>query len=181
MFTDNDTTNKQLLLSLFGKLLQTHQNAQFGELATLLAVFHAIRTLHQSAHWQIGGRTSYGDHLLFERLYNDTTTEVDEIAEKLVGLDCPARVDPLTLSFHSAIIIKNFCKAQTNVVNSESIIMRALEAEQNLLSFITIVVESLANRGVLTIGLENMLADMHDGHESHVYLLKQRLDKVGNF
>mgnify|MGYP001603303375 CR=1 FL=1 len=181
MFTDYDTTNKQLLLSLFGKLLQTHQNAQFGELATLLAVFYAVRTLHQTAHWQVGGRTSYSDHLLFERLYNDTASEVDDLAEKLIGLDSPICVDPLTLSFHSAIIIKNFCKSQTNIINSESIVMRALEAEQNLLSFIAIVIEALNGRGVLTIGLENLLADMHDSHERHIYLLKQRLDKVSNF
>lgn len=54
--------------------------------ALYIASLKALALIHQHSHWTAKGVTFYGDHLLFERLYNDTLELLDEAAEKFVGL-----------------------------------------------------------------------------------------------
>src|SRR5574338_1361252 len=54
--------------------------------ALYVATLKAIALIHQHNHWTTKGLTFYGDHLLFERLYNSTLKDVDLAAEKFMGL-----------------------------------------------------------------------------------------------
>jgi hypothetical protein len=50
-------------------------------------------------------------------------------------------------------------------------------AEMNFLAVMKQLCESLKETGLMTHGLDNLLAGIEDAHEGHVYLLKQRVTK----
>src|SRR5271154_7037890 len=54
--------------------------------ALYIATLKAMALIHQHNHWTTKGNAFYGDHLLFERLYNSTLKDLDLAAEKFVGL-----------------------------------------------------------------------------------------------
>lgn len=56
-----------------------------------IATLKAMALIHQNSHWTTKGIPFYGDHLLFERLYNSALEDLDLAAEKFIGLfgdDC---------------------------------------------------------------------------------------------
>lgn len=56
-----------------------------GHMGEALSVMRGLYQYYQKLHWASGGATSYGDHLLFQRLYEDLAKQIDEVAEQLVG------------------------------------------------------------------------------------------------
>jgi len=54
--------------------------------ALYIATLKAIALIHTHNHWLSRGSNFYGQHLLFERLYNATLKDLDLAAEKFVGL-----------------------------------------------------------------------------------------------
>ena len=70
-------------------------------LNSLLTAWAAIRGLHHllwTAHWVSEGDPQYGDHLLYQRLYEARVMEIDGIAEQLVLMGGPAAVNPAQYS-----------------------------------------------------------------------------------
>ena len=51
-----------------------------------LAFLKALKEYYQYCHWVSKGDPYYGDHLLFERLYNEVSGQIDSAAEKFIGL-----------------------------------------------------------------------------------------------
>ena len=51
-------------------------------LVAVLVSLRALALLHQTHHWLSDGPEYYADHLLFERLYNETVEEIDAIGER---------------------------------------------------------------------------------------------------
>jgi DNA-binding ferritin-like protein len=147
-------------------------------LPTALAFLRALSMIHQSHHWLTHGDTYYADHLLFERLYNETVEEVDQVAERAVGLGCP--LDKILPTVQAAIvhhIVKLFCEGETIGEPSvaHSYVESSLKAEKSFLKCLSIIVHEMKEHGELTRGTDNLIAGIEDKHESHVYLLQQRL------
>lgn len=155
--------------SLLENLCEEWSGAEWCELSVLLAATRALAQLHQSHHWQVSGDTFYGDHMLFDKLYTNTNDEVDKIAEKLVGLATPKMVDAVAISAQSYRILSELYDTNKNI--SEC----SLTAEKLYLSTIEFVSTSLYRQNLLTYGLDNLLGDIADKHEEHIYLLKQKL------
>lgn len=143
-------------------------NLEFCELSCLLSVTRALAQLHQTHHWQASGNTFYGDHLMFERIYSDTSDEVDKIAERLVGLTTNDMVDTKTVASQTLRVLEQM------FVESEDSATCSLNAEKVYVKFLSDVSNSLESQGLLTYGVDNLLADMADKHEEHIYLLSQR-------
>lgn len=143
-------------------------NLEFCELSCLLSVTRALSQLHQTHHWQTSGNTFYGDHLLFERIYSDTSEEVDKIAERIVGLSSIDMVDVKIISSQITRILTQL------FVDAEDSAACSLNAEKIYVKFLSDVSDSLESQGLLTYGLDNLLADIADKHEEHIYLLSQR-------
>jgi len=147
-------------------------------LPTALVFVRALAQIHQGHHWLTYGDTYYADHLLFERLYNETAEEADQIAEKAVGLGCPK--DKLHPGLQASLIAKTvhmFCGdglAQQEI-NPHVFMESSLKAEEHFISSLAAIAAEMKNHGELTRGADNLLAGVEDKHESHVYLLKQRL------
>ena len=56
-----------------------------------ISIYITLQTIYKNFHWLTHGTAYYADHLLFERLYNSITEEIDYLVEKMVSLygrDC---------------------------------------------------------------------------------------------
>lgn len=125
---------------------------------------YALYILSQSAHWRAKGEMYYGDHLLFQRIYEGISAEIDLVAEKMLGT---GESDNL-LSPKSIIIGTSKSLTMMTEGSDASALM---VAESKFLSNLATVISS----GGLSEGVQNMLQGIADKHEEHVYLLSRRL------
>jgi DNA-binding ferritin-like protein len=132
----------------------------------LSSYLRALYQLLQWMHWRSKGSPFYGDHLLFQRLYEETSKEMDSIAEKSIGLTNDINVvAPAQNSADAAQLLKGF----------DVTVEGALRAEHGFIELIKRIHDGLGE--LLTDGLDNLLQGIADTHEGHVYLLQQRLSQ----
>jgi DNA-binding ferritin-like protein len=143
-----------------------------GPLAELLTLLQALALMHQAHHWATRGESSYGDHLLFERLYNDIVPEIDAIAERATW-----KSGPSTLDLTSWMLANSLPQAMEFLSSpSETRPAQAsLTAEIRFTQRMGELTEALKVAGGLTRGVDNLLAGIEDTHEKHLYLLNQRM------
>jgi len=131
-------------------------------------VLAALRAIHWNAwdsHWQAKGANSYGDHLLFERIYTQTVPHIDGLAEKMVGSWGDASVDAIAPSTQK--LLAEWAKTSDRV-------KRATEAEHELHRRIFAARKVLEQDNALTMGLDDFLMGVANDHETFIYLLQQR-------
>jgi len=145
----------------------------YSELSVLLVHLRHLQLIHQNHHWTAKGDPFYGDHLLFEGLYNTVTSEIDSVAEKAVGLGTTENVNVQLQVTQVAQLLQGYGMSQT-IPQASELAKRSLAAEMNFLAVINVLLCSLKESCQTTPGLDNMLAGIADVHEKHVYLLKQR-------
>lgn len=139
-------------------------------LQQLLAILRAIHWSHWTAHWQVKGTPSYGDHLLFERLYGALAEEIDGLAEKLVAFYGVEAV-----SAEASIDITHQFIAAYDKGGVGDVYKRALMMELHLQNALKRVYEAVKGSGEMSLGLDDFIMAVANTHETHVYLLRQRL------
>ena len=147
-----------------------------AELSVLLAWLRAVSLIHQTHHWQTEGPTYYADHLLFERLYNESQDAIDSIAERAVGSSPsggPNLVRPAIQASQIAQVVGLFYP-NADPVGASAFPTISLSAEKHLLDVLQILRSRMEIAGRLSIGTDNLLQDIADKHEGFVYLLQQR-------
>lgn len=139
----------------------------------LLHDLQALSLAYQVAHWRTRGATYFSDHQFFQRLYTETSAEIDPVAEKMVGLlGSNLRMDPGTLAKGTLVSLTALRGNGTSLPANFPASM--LEAERVFLRRVDSLIEALRGMGHMTQGVENLLQGIADLHESHVYLLQQR-------
>lgn len=157
------------------ELLLSQWEAQpYSELSVILSWSRALLAVHQSHHWQASADPFYGDHLLFDRVYEGVSADVDRIAEKAVGMGTMELVCPCKISQQVCSILSTLYKFRPGIPQPSDLVCRSLHMERCFLETISLMRASLESKGALTLGVDNMLADLSDKHEGHVFLLKQR-------
>jgi hypothetical protein len=158
------------------KSVKTASSVPGLELPFILATLKAVAGVHQSNHWLTFGSTSYGDHLLFERLYKETDAEIDSIAEKALGVGCPPSfINPIYQAEVVSHIVGEICSGfDPSLDGPEAFVEKSLQAENYFFGKMKGIVAGLKNRDGLTRGVDNLLAGIEDTHEGHIYLLNQR-------
>jgi DNA-binding ferritin-like protein len=144
----------------------TKQASSF-RLASLLCLLRAMHWLHWTNHWTVEGDSFYGDHLLFQRLYEAMPEEIDGLAEKIVATYGAGAVNPVAQAETMAGILRRWEMTQ-------DIRTKALVAERDLQQAVGAIKTSLSATGELSTGLENYLDGLLDAHETNLYLLGQR-------
>lgn len=138
----------------------------------MLGILAMLRTMHwefYTSHWKVKGLSFYGDHLLFARLYGNVEKEFDSWAEKIMGtINQTTGIDSIP---QMGMAIKWLARIE----QIDCCFDRALSLENMFLDGIKECKRSCDSGGLLTIGIENMLDQMFDDHEGHVYLIKQKL------
>lgn len=145
----------------------------FAELSVLLVHLRFLTMVHQTHHWITKGDAFFGDHLLFERLYNETVAEVDALAEKSIGLGGTDNVN-IVLQTSQVMRLVSGYGSSTTLPHPSDLARRSLAAECNFLKTAAIACERMKENSSLSRGLDNLLASIQDTHEGHIYLLKQR-------
>ena len=149
-------------------------DSEWAHLAGFLAITEALQMLLHSHHWQTKGENFYGDHLLYQRLYQDVQAEIDLIGEKLIGV---SQEIGLTNYFKRVKAMEMFLKAVTHSDHSYAVV--SYEAELAYVRLGADLMDHLDQAGLLTRGLEQMLGNIMDKHEEHIYLLDQRVHAAG--
>lgn len=132
---------------------------------TILAYLESAYLYYQSAHWQTKGSDFYGDHLLFQRLYEGIRDEIDSLGEKITGVYSMDHVD-LTKRIKNLDAILDFVNMETI---QKSYISTSLLLENKLLDLL-----KSADSANFSSGVKDLFAGIANTHEGHVYLLKQR-------
>lgn len=161
-----DQKSKQLLK-------QAQEKSQFPlqEILTCRAALQAKIEFSHYAHWISKGENYFADHLLFERIYNESQEDPDPLAEKLIGTlgqeSETKLVDPIPTLKISLQILEQF--------QSEDLPNSLQQISQYLLEQIDSLYHTLEQQNLLSLGLDDFLMQLHDKHETHSYLLQQRL------
>lgn len=135
-----------------------------------VASLRFLYLLHQNCHWTVGGKQFYGDHQLFQRIYEAAGADADLAAEKVIGLfgkEC------MKLDLQGQFM-KAFFEQYGGMEAGCSEL--ALKAEQDFLEFSKKAYDCFKEEGKMTLGLDDMIMAIASNHESTVYLLKQRLE-----
>lgn len=136
---------------------------QFASLE-LLAFLRALHWFHWTAHWQVTG--SYGNHLLFEKMYSQTQEEIDQLAEKCVayfGVSCVNEHDQA----------KKMSEILKWVDDSDDPLQKAIDLEERFQGYILATHEMIMGARMMTIGFDNLVQGIADTHEQHLYWLRQ--------
>lgn len=137
--------------------------------ATLLDVWAALRALHHvlwTLHWQAEGDPAYGDHLLYQRLYEARVEEIDRMAELIAGLFGAATLDPAA-SWQRAGALIDGASAVKGKPATRALALVEATAE-------AIDLADKANTGAHALAANNVLASIADSLDNAAYLLQQR-------
>lgn len=148
-------------------------DSEWAPLAAFLAVTEGLQVVHHSHHWQTKGENFYGDHLLYQRLYEAILPEIDLIGEKLIGVSQDVS---LTNYFKRVKAMEMFLKTVTH--SDQPYVVVSHDAELTYVRLGGELMDQLEQAGLLTRGLEQMLGNILDKHEEHIYLLDQRVKSL---
>lgn len=129
----------------------------------LVAGLRALYLIHQHSHWKSHGMSFYGDHLMFQRIYESAAADADSLAERLIGL---YGNDAMDLAEQSALMSKLTAK-----YTGTDVVANSLKAETDCKNWIGLAIPKLQS---VSPGLDNLLRDIYDNREGNLYLLKQR-------
>jgi DNA-binding ferritin-like protein len=139
----------------------------------LVAVHVALEVeqmLFHAYHWRSKGQDYYGDHLLYQRLYQDRALEIDRIGEVLVALGGAESVLPnITVVGMQDLIARVEATKGADAVKGLALVnetLRRINAANDLVG---------ANTYALSVN--NVLAGFADKHLEALYLLKQRSER----
>ena len=156
-------------------LFITYGDAKYAELGVYIDLLRALSLLHHTHHWQSQGSQFYGDHLLYQRLYELADGQIDGVGEKAVGLGSPE----LVMSRHSLENMRRYIEAleDADMMDAPALKMakRSLLAEKSFITAGEKLMDQLKSKGLLTRGVEQLLGTILDTHEGVLYLLKQRV------
>jgi len=136
----------------------------------LLGVWAAVRAEHQlfwTYHWRSKGAPYYGDHLLWQRLYEARVPEIDRMAEVIMAIGGPSAVDPM----RSWVAVSDIINRSENLGPTDP--ARGVALVADTLNRIDAANEMLAG-AANTLAINNVLAGFADKHLEALYLLRQR-------
>jgi DNA-binding ferritin-like protein len=144
------------------------------ELKRYLAIMKALQNYYQHAHWISKGDPFYGDHLLFERLYNSLFQEIDSLAEKMVGLGGDHFVCIKAVMSITSKILEHVPEMTENTLGYE-LAQSGLKMEKLFLAYTKKIYSKMKEDKSITLGFDDLLMSFYNSHEGNVYLLKQRV------
>lgn len=137
--------------------------------AEYVGMLQGLTVIHQTAHWTTKGNNYYGEHLLFDRLYESVEDDLDLAAEKLIGIFGVKFMDPKKHAEYTKNIVDEY--------DNKDLTERSLEAEVAFLSFSEDLYEKIKDNDDMTLGLDDLIMSICSKHEENIYLLRQQASK----
>lgn len=151
-------------------------------LCELLAVLRGIHWHAWTTHWKTSGPDFYGDHLLFQRIYESTSedgggpdisAETDGLGERIVALYGPSGID--------AVRVQERALAHLKGIVGQDPIQGALALEKEALRLGAKAAGLTVNLPPeYSVNLDNYLRSLVDERSTVIYLLQQRLGHSPN-
>lgn len=139
---------------------------KLSAMQALLAILRSAHWSHWTSHWQVQGMTSYGDHILMEKLYTGLVEEIDTLAEKIVGEFGGSAIDAVD---QAQLMAANLI---TQSMGEKDPLKRALLIEENLQKTLKAFYDMLKSE--MSLGLDDFVMSLSNAHETNLYLLRQR-------
>ena len=136
-----------------------------------VAMLRAIYNVHQNNHWLTEGDNFYGNHLLFQRIYESAQENADLAAEKFIGNLGRESVNQTLQAELIGKITKKYSEKYTDLLEM------SLAIEQDFQKFSDEAYNCFEKEGNLTLGLDDMLCSIASKREESIYLLKSVLKK----
>lgn len=140
---------------------------KLDKLTHILSILRAAHWAHWTSHWQVQGEPFYGDHLMLSRMYEAIEEEIDTLAEKIVGEFGAQAVDPVE-QMHLAM------QVLTEHENADPVV-RSLSIEDYIQAELDVTYRQLKQGNMLSLGLDDFIMSIANAHETHLYLLRQKL------
>ena len=139
----------------------------------LVAVHVALEVeqmLFHAYHWRSKGQDYYGDHLLYQRLYQDRALEIDRIGEVLVALGGSESILPnVTIVGMQDLISRVEATKGKDAVKGLALVNETLRRIN--------AANDLVGKDAYALSVNNVLAGFADKHLEALYLLKQRAER----
>jgi DNA-binding ferritin-like protein len=135
--------------------------------ALFVATLKAIALIHQHNHWTNKGIVFYGNHLMFEKLYNSAQEDLDEAAEKFVGLFGTECLDYQT----QTVLLSKILSKYTGLAGKP--VEHSLTIEKDFIKFCDDAYRCFEDEGKLTLGLDDMIMSIANNREEAAYHLQQ--------
>lgn len=155
------------------KVADDNSEAASKIFGSLLACTRALSMVAQSFHWRTKGNNYYGDHLLFERIYDDIYGMIDGIAERGIGISGNDLLAEPNLQAH--MIMEKVGQHCPEDAKEEDFPQLLLDYTEHHLEMINDYLEKLKEANAWTDGIEDMFQGIASKHEEHAYLLKRRV------
>jgi DNA-binding ferritin-like protein len=123
-----------------------------------------------TTHWQAKGPNYYGNHLLFQRLYEALQEEIDTLGEKIVAYFGSQEVENDLIMEKTHEWIKKWAKIGDPVE-------RAIQSEEDMQNAFKVGYKRLEEANDLSLGLDDFLMATANAHETNLYLLGQLRNK----
>jgi DNA-binding ferritin-like protein len=134
--------------------------------ALYVAALKGIYLIEQHSHWTTQGNDFYGDHLMFQRLYEAAQEDLDLAAEKFIGL---FGVDCLDYSMQADLVHKVLLKYK----GVEDPLNKCIAVEEEFVKFSKAAYDCFEKEGKMTLGLDDMVMSIASKREESLYLLRQ--------
>ncbi len=137
--------------------------------AVYVATLKAMYLIHQQNHWLAKGNDFYGNHLLFQRIYESVSGSLDTAAEKFItilGAEC------LDYKLQADLLNKLLLKYSDKCEDGLSC---SLAIEQDFIKFSKAAYECFEQEGKLTLGLDDFIMATASEREESVYLLTRAM------
>lgn len=132
----------------------------------ILSVLRAQYMSYQTSHWQSQGQAYYGNHLLFQRLYEGVQAEVDAVAEKAVGY---LGADAVELVPQAQLVL-SWVSRWSKVVDHHK---RGLQSERDVQAVLQAAYDAIKAARAMTLGLDDWIMATANAHDTNAYLLQQ--------
>jgi len=132
-----------------------------------IAYIQAVYAIHQFSHWLCKSPQFYGNHLLFQRIYEAAGDRLDAAVEKTIGVFGNDAINP---NDQMATLKKLVGK-----YSSEDHLTNSLAIEEAFLSVAKETYEALKESNDITLGLDDLIMAQCNEAETSVYLLKQAM------
>lgn len=135
-------------------------------LVEVLSLMQAQYHNYFTNHWQAKGDNYYGNHLLFQRLYEGMVEEIDTLAEKIVAYFGGSSVDMSKVNKRSQFWIDRWNR-------KSDIVERSINSEKDLHNILDKTYNILKERKDMSLGLDDYIMATANAHETNLYLLQQ--------
>lgn len=140
-------------------------------LCDVLGCLRASYLSYQTSHWQVVGQSFYGNHLLFQRLYESVQEQVDQLAEKIVGY---LGSEAVSINYQMKHI-SDYTYGWSSIGCNHK---RGLQSEADLQRALKRAYDGIKQVQAMSLGLDDWIMATANAHEENEYLLQQALTPV---